>query len=67
MTESVEVRLARIEEKQDQCLEKLDDQLKGQHDLEKRVESLEKWRAFLVGAWAVVSIVAGLIWSSLHK
>lgn len=65
--ESVEVKLARIEEKQDQILEKLDERKTEIEDLEKRVESLEKWRAWILGASAAAGAVASQIWHQLTK
>ncbi len=52
MSETTEVRLARIEEKIDGLHDKQDASHSNQQDQEKRLRSLEHHRSWLWGAWA---------------
>ena len=35
--------------------------------LSSRVSSLERWRAFLAGAWLVSSVVMGALWAVVSR
>lgn len=64
--QSLETALALACQKVDQLLDRLDIIDKRDEAVEKRLSSLERWRAFLAGAWVVTSIVAGALWGKLH-
>lgn len=54
--------LIRIDENVQGIQERLD---KGEHRffrIEKRVSNLERWRAYLTGAWAVLIVLIAIFW-----
>ena len=59
MSESIDVRLARMEEKLDILLVPLKKTVDEDH--ENRLSSLERWRSYLAGAALVISAAIGWI------
>jgi hypothetical protein len=72
--DSLEVSVARVEEKLDGLIDRFDrreaDDKEALQDLKKRVDALERWRAALLGGsaavGAVISLIANRLLALLH-
>lgn len=53
--------IARIDERTEIMSKRQDEEIKAREKLDGRVSSLETWQSRLAGAWATLTIIAGII------
>lgn len=64
--EGLQRDLGRIEGKLDAVIERLDRQDTKEDSQDRRLQSLERWRSGLAGAWGAVILLVTSLWAVTH-